>query len=321
MNTVADFPPSDFVDYLTGLQIPDYKGYPDGMVEVTQYQSGNPMFGGKAGSPASVLHNAVIQVAHAKKDTSLFSLPGFDVVFNGQGSMDNFIAAMAFINKYQDDFKKIPALKKYFTQADFLQAMANDACFGLDCIGFVGNYLVESGLENSFVKRRPLDYTAIFPPVKKLDDVKDLSVVMLTNGLHIQLLEKVTYRDPGYIQATLCQSTAGGIQVNYAVTIRPGPGNYLPVEAFRAAMNNPDVKKEYEADKAAGKTTADLETYLRRKMTQSGVQFGYLAGAIFNTTHTGYVPNPPGVSGSVYIGTPRTPVTVHDPEFWPFDSD
>jgi len=56
-------------------------------------------------------------------------------------------------------------------------------------------------------------------------------------------------------------------------------------------------------------------------MTQQNVQFGYMGGAIFNTTHTGNVPNPPGVSGSVYIGSPPTAVTVQDPEFFPFDRD
>jgi len=70
MNTVARFPPSDFVDYLTELQVPDYKGYAGGFVEITKYQSANPMFGGSATSPASVLANAVAQVAQAKKDTT-----------------------------------------------------------------------------------------------------------------------------------------------------------------------------------------------------------------------------------------------------------
>jgi hypothetical protein len=321
MNTIARFPPSDFVDYLTELQVPDYKGSSGGFVAVTKYRSANPMFGGSASSPASVLANAVAQVAQARKDTSLFSLAGFSRTFTGQGSMDNFIAAMSFINKYQDDFRKIPALKKYFTNADFLQAMADDACFGLDCIGFVGNYLAESGLEKGYVGRRPLDYCTAFRPVKKLDDITDISVVMLTNGLHIQLLEKVTNRDVGSIQATLCQSTAGGIQVNYAVTIRAGGGNYLPVEAFRQALNDPEGKKQFEADKAAGNASGDYETYLRKKMTQHNVQFGYMGGAIFNTTHTGNVPNPPGVSGSVYIGSPSPAVTVQDPEFFPFDRD
>jgi hypothetical protein len=86
-------------------------------------------------------------------------------------------------------------------------------------------------------------------------------------------------------------------------------------------LNDPEGKKQFEADKAAGQASGDYETYLRRKMTQQNVQFGYMGGAIFKTTNTGNVPNPPGVSGSVYIGSPTTAVTVQDPEFYPFDRD
>ena len=35
-------------------------------------------------------------------------------------------------------------------------------------IGFVGTYLVDAGLEANYVGRRPLDYTAAFPPVQSL---------------------------------------------------------------------------------------------------------------------------------------------------------
>lgn len=319
MNTIAQFAPSDFVDYLTELQVPDYDGYPGGFVEITKYQSANPAFGGSATSPAAVLNAALVQIAQTKHDTSVLSAPGSGRIFTGQGSMDRFIDAMSFINKYKDDFKKVPALKKYFVTADFLQAMADDACFGLDCVGFVGTYLVEAGLETSFTNRRPLDFAALFPPVKKLSDVSDMSMVMLTSGLHIQILEKVHETGDGFIKVTLCQSTAGGIQVNRGVVIHSGGGNYLPVEAFRSAMADPAYKQKYEADKAQrkadGKKEIDFETYLRQTMTKPGTPFGYAGGAIFNTSHTGNVPNPPGVSGSVYIGVATNGVSIQTPDF------
>jgi hypothetical protein len=310
MKTIAQFAPYQYVEMLGDLRVPGYEGYPGGQVSISQYLSANAMFGGN--SNASVLRAAVYKIAAAKGEAWVTSRPGFERVFTGQGSRENFIETMSLINRYQSQFVAEQGLKKYFGQDDFLQAMIDDKCFGLDCIGFVGTYLVDASLEDNYVQRRPLDYTAVFKPVKSLDEVTDYSAVMLTNGMHIQMIDTVNQRGNGFIQVDLCQSSSGGPQTNLGVTIRGGGGDYLPVEAFRQALATKSKADEYAADNAQrqseGKPPRDYESYLRATMTQHNQQYGFCGGAIFTIMATGDPRNP--VSGSVYIGTAGVTIKV-----------
>jgi len=302
MNTNARLGPAEYVDKLMNLQVPGYKGEPNGRVKISAYLSGNPMFGGAANANLLSSYMRTITTRHAD---GTFNRPGFSRIFNGQGDRDNFVAAMTLINNYQDEFKAEKALAKYFKNDNFLQAMIDDNCFGLDCVGFVGGWVVEACLESAFVNRRPLDFAALFQPVKSLTEVTDNSVIMMTSGLHIQVIDYVKARDGNRsITVDLCQSTAGGPQTNVGVTIHSGGGSYLPVGPFRAAMADPKEKEAWAADNAdratKGEKPRDFETYLRSKLTQSGVKFGYMGGAIFIVTPNGNPRTP--MAGSVYIG-------------------
>jgi hypothetical protein len=310
MNSIAQMSPYEFCRKLMNLTVPGYEGYPGGAVAISEYLSANTMFGGN--SNAGVLAAAFSQIAKANNQSAVTSPPDFSRVFTGQGSCDNFIAAMSFINQFKDKFKAVPGLKKYFDKEDFLQAMVDDKCFGLDCIGFVGNYLVEAGLEASYVGRRPLDYAAVFKPVKSLAEVKPYGVVMLTNGMHIQMIDTVNERGNGFIKVDLCQSSSGGPQCNVGVTIRGGGGDCLDVDKFRAAVLSKSLTKENDDDnetrKQQGLKPRDYESYLRSKFTTPNTAFGFGGGAIFTVTATGEPGNP--VSGSVYIGAAGISIRV-----------
>lgn len=310
MRTIAQFPPYEYVNKLANIQVPGYAGYPGGIVSVSQYLSANAMFGGN--SNAGTLAASVTRTAKSHNELSTINTPGFSRVFTGQGSIDNFITAMQLINRYKGEFKAVPALAKYFKEEDFLQAMIDDKCFGLDCIGFVGTYLVEAALEPGYVGRRPLDYAAVFTPVKTLDQITDYSVVMLTNGLHVQMIDTVNERGNGWVEVDLCQSSKGGPQTNMGVRIRSGGGDYLPVEEFRAALASKQYASDHAADntkrKSEGKPARDYETYLRARLTRRNTAFGYGGGAIFTITATGEPANP--VGGSVYIGTAGITIKV-----------
>jgi hypothetical protein len=294
------------------LNIPDYTGDPGGNVAITKYLSANPSFGGN--DEASALNLALQKIVLHKPEMALTANPGFYRVFTGQGSPDNFIAAMSIIVKYQDEFKAVPALKKFFTKADFLQAMVDGGCFGLDCIGFVGTYLVEAEVQREYVNRRPLDYASEFTPVKGLDQITDLAAVMLTNGQHIQLINKVEERQSGYIKVELCQSSSGGPQINSGVTLRApaGGGDYLPVEEFRRALSTKQYADENAADneqrKAQGLKARDYESFLRAKLTKPNTKFGYMGGAIFQLVGDGDPRNP--VGGYVYVGVAANGLSV-----------
>ena len=283
MNTSARLSPAEYVDKLHDLLVPGYKGEPSGKVSISTYLCANASFGGAANAGVLAVNLKKIAVAHSENS---INQPGFWRIFNGQGSRDNFVAAMMLIDKYQDEFKKVKELAKYFKTNNFLQAMIDDKCFGLDCIGFVGTWLVEACLEGSYVGRKPLDYAAVFKPVKRLDEITDNSVVMLTNGMHIQVIDYVKSRDGNKsITVDLCQSSSGGPQTNTSVTIHSGGGNFLPVEEFRKALATKQYDSDWNADnqdrQSKGLGQRDYETYLRARMTRSNTQFGYAGGAIF----------------------------------------
>ena len=313
MKSIAQFAPWEYVNQLHDLRVPGYTGFPDGSVMISSYLSANAMFGGN--SKAAVLRAELVKIVNGKPEHAFTQTAGFDRVFTGQGLPADIVAVMSIVNTYQGQFKANAQLAPYFKQKDFLQAMADDACFGIDCIGFVGTYLVESGLEDSYVGRRPLDYAAVFQPVRSLDEITDYSAVMLTNGLHIQMIDTVNERKNGSIVVDLCQSTKGGPQTNFSVTIRSGGGDFLPVDTFRAALGSKQYADEHAADNAAragrGEKARDYETYLRAKLTQKNVSVGYANGAIFQLSANGEPQNV--VGGSVYIGVARGGLSIRTP--------
>ncbi len=318
MARIALLSPREYVDLLHALPVPGYTGYPEGLVAVTSYMSANPQFGGGKGGNAKAgrLNGLLQSLTKGKPEAYLTGQPGYGRVFSGQGLPMDIAIVMSLVNANRDALAKDPTFKDYFKVGDFLQAMADDGVFGIDCIGFVGTYLVQSGLEPKYVGRRPLDFAGLFKPVKSLDQVRPNSVVMLTNGLHIQMIDAVRPANGG-LMVDLCQSTKGGPQVNVGVSLTQphSGGSYLPVDEFRKANANKTYQADWEADnrarQAAGSKARDYESFLREKMTAKGRQFGYLGGAIFQLGGNGAPGNI--VSGSVYVGVVDGGISIRTP--------
>ena len=318
MARTALISPKQYVDILQSIAVPDYTGYPNGIVSITSYMSANPQFGGGTGGNAKAGKlNALIKTLTKGKPVNYYTTqPDYQRVFTGQGLPMDIAVVMSLVNEYREAIAKNGDFKAYFQKQDFLQAMADDGVFGVDCIGFVGNYMVESTLEPKYVGRRPLDFASVFKPVKSLDQVRPNSVVMLTNGLHIQMIDQVQEKD-GKLLINLCQSTKGGPQVNVGVTLSQpySGGSYLPVEEFRKANANKTYDDQWKEDNRArlarGEKERGYESYLRERMTAKGRQFGYLGGAIFQLSGGGTPNNI--VSGSVYVGVAEGGISIRTP--------
>ena len=284
--------------------VPGYTGYPGGVVAITRYVSANTLFGGA--NLASVLRQA-LATAGTAADRSTLAGEGVGRVFTGQGMPDDFVTVLSMVDRLAAPLAKNATLAPFFKQTDYLQAMLDASVLGQDCIGFVGTYLATAGIEAGYVGRRPLDYAAKFKPVGKLADVDVGSVVMLTNGMHIQIVDWIWQRSERQLVIDLCQASSleghddsKGPQCNQRVTLTAGGGDFLPIEKFRAAK---DGKSDWAAYAATTTTPTDngYEMYLRKQMTVHGRATGYLDGAIFQLSGGGTPGNP--VSGSVYIGT------------------
>ena len=138
---------------------------------------------------------------------------------------------------------------------------------------------------------------------------------MLTNGMHIQIIDEVTERGKGFIKIDLCQSSTGGPQCNVGVTLRSGGGSYLPVEEFRKALATNQYADEHARDNAArqqsGQAARGYESFLRAKLTKANTAIGYCGGAIFQLEARGEPKNP--VGGSVYVGVARGGLSLRTP--------
>lgn len=308
MGKFASIYPSDYVTQLRSLTVPGYAGYPGGVVALTRYVSANTLFGGA--NRANHLALALQKVASGGEAARLRS-DSVGRVFSGQGMPDDIVFVLGLVNSYHDALAKDPVLAPYMKQQDFLQALCDDSFLGMDCIGFVGTYLAVSGVDPKYLGGRPLDFAGRFPPVQSLAAVDALSVLMLTNGMHIQIIDEVIERSDSKLVVDICQASSmkdhdesKGPQCNTRVSLTAGGGDFLPVEQFRAAKDGKTKWADYAASLAPNEKPSDngYEMYLRKTMTQKNYHaLGYQHGAIFQLSGGGDPANP--VAGSVYIGT------------------
>jgi hypothetical protein len=291
-NNIAQISPWDYVDNLWNIQVPMYSGSEGGVVSIRRYLSANTMFGGanKAMGLLAALKRAVKTVGYGSYVTEGSAVR----VFTGQGSIDQFTEVFLFMCENKKILQNDPSLKGYFASENWIQAMVDGFCFGQDCIGFVGTYLEAAGVEK-YAGRVPLGFASVFKPVQSLDEIQHRSAVMLTNGMHVQMIDEVTDRSHGKITVDLCQSSTGGPQRNASVTINAGGGKFLDVPKFRAAL------AKWKAENP-GKSANEQEQILRKTYSIENYQgLGYMNGAIFQLSAGGQPSNP--VSGSVYVGT------------------
>lgn len=111
-----------------------------------------------------------------------------------------------------------------------IQCMVEDHYFGMECIGFVSNYLRHVGEWNSYKGVNNHSWKLRFPdPVNKLSDVRPLDLLEWTKVGHIALVDKVWGMEDGKLQIDISQCSgfpkeAGGFNgpmSNYGVELTP----------------------------------------------------------------------------------------------------
>lgn len=234
--------PSDFVDYLTDPGLPVY----DMNIPLKQYVCSNPSFGGNSESAQ------VIGYANQKIYTNDFAKTKISAqtrnigrLTTGQGYPDDFILLMEHITDNIDKLKSAAELKnkEYFRDPNLdteaiLNKMVEKKVFGMDCIGFVSQYLVYAGVWKEYKPYYPADYRREFKPVKSLSEVTRLCLV-IWNNYHIGIIDNVESYDPDRdeILVDICQSSSGeakGPQTNCGVTLRKSPGDtYEGAQKFK----------------------------------------------------------------------------------------
>jgi hypothetical protein len=242
MPIVVTDTPSDFVDYLTDPGLPVY----DMNIPLTQYVCSNPNFGGNAEAAQVIGYaNQKIFVDEISKTRINSRTRNIGRLTTGQGYPDDFILLMEHMTDNIDKMRSAPELKnkEYFRDPNLgveaiLNKMVEKKVFGMDCIGFVSQYLVYAGVWQEYKTYYPADYRREFKPVKSLSEVQRLCLV-IWNNYHIGIIDNVdSYdSDTDEILVDICQSSSGeakGPQTNDGVTLRKSPGDaYEGAQKFK----------------------------------------------------------------------------------------
>ena len=301
MDTKSLFAPVDYVNALWDMRVDGYTGFPYGVVSLKSYCSAK--YGDSSNS--NKLKAAIEKYAPAVKGQ--FKADDYARIWSGQGQIVDFETILGAVNANQEKFKTDPGFKGYFAKTDFLQAMLDDGCLGIDCIGFVGTFLDFAGINRGYYASVPMDYSNAFPFVQSFAEIRPLSVVVHCSGTHIQIINSIEQTHADRLVVTLCQRSKGGPQINTGVTLRRGTGAVLDVARFRAQKAERTSQAAYEQKYAGGSNRPsyrdfvnEAEAELRKEcMTEPPNGLGYRQGAIFNID--GHGGNP--VSGNVYVGT------------------
>lgn len=116
-----------------------------------------------------------------------------------------------------DKMKAAPELKTHgylrdtsLDMEDILNKMVEKKVFGMDCIGFVSQYLVYAGVWDGYKTYYPADYRREFKPVKSLSEVTRLCLV-IWNNYHIGIIDNVQdyVFQKDELMVDICQSSSG----------------------------------------------------------------------------------------------------------------
>jgi hypothetical protein len=221
--------PYEFVEYLTSPGLDTMAG----TVALKQYMSLSKANGGNANIDALL---TALRATGVKDDITRKTVDQqvgpteLNLLWKGQGHPDAFVTMMDFLCENQDQLKGKPGTlggvyNKYFKEnrdAVALQLMVRDKYFGIDCIGFVSNYLRYVGIWDKYYGYEIDQWDRVFTKnVKKLEDIGPLNLLVWP-GKHIALVDWKHGVANGKADIDVCQSSSGGPQVNEHATLTYG---------------------------------------------------------------------------------------------------
>ena len=135
--------------------------------------------------------------------------------------------------------------------------------FGIDCIGFVANYLIWAGYLTTYPGLAIDDWAGRFrEKVTRTDQIRPLTI-MIWKGVHVAIIDSVMSLTDTAALVNVCQSSSGGAQTNSFVTLTKlstkGAGGVtmwkveggtpvMPYQAQCYLINGPDLKMQTLAD-------------------------------------------------------------------------
>jgi hypothetical protein len=232
--------PYEFVDHLLAPGLPSSAG----SIPLLQYLCKTQSNGGNDNA-----HNLFKELRWMKNGAgvSLNTLVGggrIDVMIKGQGHPDDFVKVWDFMiqNKNKLTSIKMNVVHRakgnsgtavvdktgnihdlYFKgrdNASAIKAMIADKFFGIDCIGFVANYLIHVGVWSKYKGYAISQWDNVFTQkVQSINDVQALNI-LLWDG-HIAIVDWVLETLPDKtLKIDVCQSSGVGPQFNGGVYLK-----------------------------------------------------------------------------------------------------
>lgn len=256
--------PSEFVRELIapGLEVEGA-----GRVPLTRYVSSVADFGGN--KECEDVLGPLQSMKDGRGEKLIKKTRNFGRLMTGQGYPADFKLVMAFLVQHMAEVKKLKtstwekqkgdapgqpttmvakgsktAFERYFKGDEspnaVLRKMVAGGVFGMDCIGFVSQYLVRAGVWNEYKTYYPGDYVREFKPVANIGEVKRLNLLIWGN-YHIAIIDRIhtSFLDHGkkVLRVDVCQSSnsneAHGPQLNQRVELRETYGAYKGHRLFK----------------------------------------------------------------------------------------
>jgi hypothetical protein len=310
----ASISPRKYVNALHEIAVQGY-GHGNGTVAVNRYVSGNPLYGGAARS--HLMYRALRRLETEQANRRRLDRNASTGVFSGQGLIEEFAWVFSRIVHHRQALMGNSDFGALIQRADYLQALCDDRVFGVDCVGYVGGYLVASGVDRHYGGYTPESFFYSFHPVQTLDQIQALCVVVITSFSHVQIIDRVVERRRDRVIVDLCQSTSSpeavGPQCNRGVSITLSSGDYADVDEGRRMMAQHRNTTEgeagdqlwdrYVAAAGTGANERGFRVWLRSQLMLRDQTTGHVynrTGRIFRIARNGTPSN--GVGGACFIG-------------------
>lgn len=166
-----------------------------------------------------------------------------DILLKGQGEPKHFVQVWEFMLRNKEQLKKINVETSHYekggkipdgkngnvfdlyfknnTDANALHAMVRDRFFGIDCVGFVANYLIYIGIWDKYKGYDINLWPDIFTTrINGIDDIRMLNIVIWPPKTHIAIIDRVVEKVGETVRVELCQSNGGGPKTNAFVHLK-----------------------------------------------------------------------------------------------------
>lgn len=225
----SSFYPSDLLDEYQNLWV--RAGSITGNVSVNKYRCS--IYGGGT-KDAEQVKDGFVSVHGGQIIREAGGAQRFVDVFTGKGSPNAIVTVLQLVHEYRLPFIKAckgvkgpkgdAAALLERNESNPIKMMQEfcDAYLGLDCNGFVGNYVKR--VQNKWIGPNT-DIASFLRSGKKrktVDDAYDLDILIFPNNTHIAIID--TFEDDTH--AFIAQSTGGGPQMTRHKLIASGGGAF-----------------------------------------------------------------------------------------------